>query len=99
MLPELWLMVAGAGQDLAVQDVAIARRTPRRVLAGTAAITSETALPRPSGIPAHLRPDFQPVHDFPHARRVVSDNPDCAPAHALPDTLLTDIPARHVRIL
>jgi len=106
LLPEFWLMAAGAGQelalqDLAVQDLAIARRTPRRVLAGTAAVTPGTAarLPRLCGLPAYFQPDFQTVHDFPHARRVVSDIPDCAPAHALPDTPSTDIPARHGRIL
>ena len=99
VLPEFWLMAAGAGQDLAVQDLAIARRPPRRVFAGTAATTSETALPRLSGIPAHLQPAFQTVHDFPHARRVVSDIPDCAPAHVLPDPFKTEVPVRHGRIL
>ena len=94
LLPEFWLMAAGA-----VQDLAIARRTPGRVLAGTAAVTPGTALPRLCGLPAHFQLDFQTVHDFPHARRVVSDIPDFAPAHALPDTLSTDISARHGRIL
>lgn len=76
-----WAQTDG-GRDLAIQELAIARRTLRRVLAGTAAVTPslEDRLARLCGIPDRFQPDL-------------------LPAHALPDTLLTEIPARNGRIL
>ncbi|GLR78244.1 hypothetical protein GCM10007856_09150 [Azospirillum oryzae] len=60
-------MVAGAGQDLAIDGRAIARRTPRCARPATAAIVSGMAA-RPAriyGIPTRFQPDSQPAHALP----------------------------------
>ncbi|KAA0575784.1 HigA family addiction module antidote protein [Azospirillum sp. B21] len=94
VLPELGLTVTQAARELA-----IARQTLHRVLAGTAAVTPEMAarLARLCGISAHFWLDLQLAHDLWHAQRTLADTLDRIPAHALPDTLKTDILARHVR--
>jgi addiction module HigA family antidote len=96
VLPELRLTVTQAAQELA-----IARQTLHRVLAGTAAVTPEMAarLARLCGISAHFWLDLQLAHDLWHAQRALADTLDRIPAHALPDTLKTDILARHARTL
>ncbi|CAO3451761.1 HigA family addiction module antitoxin [Azospirillum largimobile] len=96
VLPELRLTVTQAAQELA-----IARQTLHRVLAGTAAVTPEMAarLARLCGISAHFWLDLQLAHDLWHAQRALADTLDRIPAHALPDTLKTDILARHARPL
>lgn len=94
VLPELRLSVTQAAQDLA-----IARQTLHRVLAGTAAVTPEmaTRLARLCGIPAHFWLHLQLAHDLWHAQRALAGTLDCIPSHALPDTLKTDILTRHGR--
>lgn len=94
VLPELRLTVTQAAHELA-----IARQTLHRVLAGTAAVTPEMAarLARLCGISAHFWLDLQLAHDLWHAQRALADTLDRIPVHALPDTLKTDILARHAR--
>lgn len=85
----------------AAQELAIARQTLHRVLAGTAGVTPEMAarLARLCGIPAHFWLDLQLAHDLWHAQRALADTLNRIPAHALPDTLKTEILARHARTL
>ena len=94
VLPELRLTVTQAAHELAV-----ARQTLHRVLAGTAAVTPEMAarLSRLCGIPADFWLNLQLTHDLWHAQRALADILDRIPAHALPDTLRTDILTRHGR--
>ncbi|NUB01875.1 HigA family addiction module antidote protein [Azospirillum melinis] len=94
VLPELRLTVTQAAQELA-----IARQTLHRVLAGKAAVTPEMAarLARLCGIPSHFWLDLQLAHDLWHAQHALADTLDRIPAHALPDTLKTDILTRHGR--
>ncbi|WP_377807174.1 HigA family addiction module antitoxin [Azospirillum sp. A29] len=83
----------------AAQELAIARQTLHRVLAGTAAVTPEMAarLARLCGRSTHFWLDVQLAHDLWHAQRALAETLDRIPAHALPDTLKTDILAHHAR--
>ncbi len=92
VLPELGLTVSRAAQELA-----IARQTLYRVLAGTAAVTPEMAarLARLCGIPGRFWLDLQLTHDLWHAQRALAGTLERIPAHALPDTLKTEILTRH----
>lgn len=94
VLPELRLTVTQAAQELA-----IARQTLHRLLAGTAAVTPEMAarLSRLCGLPARFWLDLQLAHDLWHAQRALGDTLERIPAHALPDPLKTDILTRHGR--
>ncbi|MBY6264916.1 addiction module antidote protein, HigA family [Azospirillum sp. 412522] len=94
VLPELRMTVTQAARELAV-----ARQTLHRVLAGRAAVTPEMAarLSRLCGLPAGFWLDLQLVYDLWHAQRSLADALERIPAHALPDTLRTDILTRHGR--
>ncbi|MBK1838222.1 HigA family addiction module antidote protein [Azospirillum sp. YIM B02556] len=92
ILPELRLTVTQAARELA-----IARQTLHRVLAGKAGVTPEMAarLSRLCDIPARFWLDLQLVHDLWYAQRALGDTLDRIPAHVLPAPLKTDILTRH----
>lgn len=92
VLPELGLTVSQAARELAV-----ARQTLHRVLAGTAALTPEmaTRLARLSGLPSRFWLDLQHAHDLWHAERGLAGTLDHIPTHTLPNALKTEILARY----
>ena len=94
-------VLAGLGLSVsqAARELRIARQTLHRVLAGTAAVSPETAprLARLSGTTPHFWLCRQHQYDLWHAEQALAGVLGLIPVHTLPAALQKEIGLRHDR--